>query len=222
MPIDKPALTSFGPQTAAVGAEVDGIFDLARLAALGDDQGHTVAGLLGMLIANGTSDLDKLGHGWRDDAREAALGCLHAVRGTVGTFGASRLVAVVRELESALRDHASPLRLDALLADARAELMLTLAAAQAWRLRWHSEHALPATVVEGTQLAQLRQLLHGRNLAAIALFGKIELSLTDLIGAQATRDARAAIDRLDFARVLSLIAQAGQGAPTSAPAGDLA
>lgn len=190
----------------------DGVFDVAQLVALCDDNGRTVAGLLGMLVAAGTSALDPLGHDWDRDARAAAAAALHALRGSVGTFGARRFALAVRVLEQALRDNADTAQLDQLLAAVRAEMLATLAAAAAWRSRWEQADAPAAVVVDADQLAQLRQLLEGRNMAAGAFFRTIEAGLPAIVGHPLTGQLRAAIDRLDFAAAVLLLEQAPPGA----------
>ena len=213
LPLAQPSDALQAPECATIASADNGIFDVSRLVDLGNDQGSTLDGLLGMMLDAGTRDLDALDQGWGEAARVEAVRTLHTLRGSVGTFGARRFVCAVRKLEQAVRDDASPTYLNEMLTDARNEMLATLAAASEWRSRWREEHeVVVATTVDAGQLAQLCQLLKGRNLAAGALFAKLESALPSLIGESATRAARAAVDRLDFTAALALIEQAGQQA----------
>ena len=213
LPLAQPASALQARECATIAPVDNGIFDVSRLIDLGNDQGRTLDGLLGMMLDAGTRDLDALDQGWGEAARVAATRTLHTLRGSVGTFGARRFVSAVRKLEQAVGDDASPAYLNEMLTDARNEMLATLAAVSEWRSRWREEHeVVVATTVDAAQLAQLCQFLKGRNLAAGALFAKLEPALPSLIGESATRAARAAVDRLDFTVALALIEQAGQQA----------
>ncbi|WP_426113015.1 CHASE domain-containing protein [Massilia sp. PWRC2] len=197
----------------AAATTAEGVFDVSALAGVGDDQGRTLAGLVGMLLDAGTSELDKLGDDWSATARAAAARSLHTLRGALGTFGAQRLVAAAHQLEQALQDAAAAARLEQLLAAVRLELVATLAAASDWRERWQQQQppsqqrdSAGAGSVDGAQLTELRQLLHGRNLAAGTVFASIEADLPQLLGEHATGQLRAAIDRLDFSAALLFLA----------------
>ncbi|WP_332879399.1 CHASE domain-containing protein [Massilia sp. S19_KUP03_FR1] len=205
---------------AGAAAPGEGVFDLSQLDGLADDDGATVAGLLGILLSAGTSELDQLGQDWGEAARVAAARSLHTLRGTVGTFGARRFVAAARVLEQALQGAAGPALLDDLLAAVRVELVATLAAASAWRQRWQQTWQPGMAAVDAAQLAQLRQLLQGKNLAAGTLFAKIEAGLPHLIGAHTTQQVRAAIDRLDYSAALWLLDQSGQGGASAGAGSD--
>jgi PAS domain S-box-containing protein len=218
-PARAPAEALVAPASPPAPAPGDGVFDLVQLDGLADDDGATVAGLLAILLDAGTRELDQLGQDWGEAGRVAAARCLHTLRGTVGTFGARRFVAAVRVLEQALQGAARPALLDDLLAAVRVELVATLAAAAAWRQRWQQAHQPGSAAVDDAQLAQLRQLLQGKNLAAGTLFTKIETGLQNMIGAHLTRQLRAAIDRLDFQGALLLLDQAGQGGAPAAAGG---
>ncbi|UTH73893.1 PAS domain S-box protein [Chromobacterium sp. IIBBL 290-4] len=129
---------------AAVPAEADarqeeaGIFsvELMRLAASSDNARSRVGKMMQLLVDNSDRQLDQIREALGAGGHEDVARQVHALRGSVGSFGALGLVAMLQELEREVL-RGDLVQCEQLLANAQRELDKVTDAAKAWL----SQHA---------------------------------------------------------------------------------
>lgn len=183
---------------------VPGVFDVARLMAAAATQPAQCEALLALMekvCSVAPRDMDGAWAAWREGQPQQAAALIHALRGSIGTLGASLFAATSRELEAALRDGTAS---EQLFAAAQRQLQASVEAALAWLAR-QPRQPLAGTVAAGAELARWKTLLAERDLDAVTLYPRVRPALAPL------GEARAAIDqamaRLDFAAVLHLLGE---------------
>lgn len=185
---------------------IPGIFDVGRLmdaAAAHPGQREALLAVMDKLCRQALSDLDCALHLWRGAQAAQAAAAVHALRGSVGTLGATVFAATARELEAALKDGQPA---DALWARARQQLQASVDAAAAW-LAPQPRLAATAEAPSHEALARWQALLAAQDIDAVTLYRQMKPGLAALPGLEPSGAAAIehAMGRLDFTAVLAVL-----------------
>jgi len=135
----------------------------------------------------------------------------HTIKGSLGNFGAERVMAAAQALETAIRAGRQS-GFESLLNDFEGAYMATLAQAKAWLQRYQAETALKQ-VVGGTMdaeqfasaLDRLRLKLGDSSMEAVDLFHELGPELVRRMGQARVTSITEAVEELRFSDAISLL-----------------
>jgi len=219
----------------------EGVFEPEKILAFArgkTSRVNEITRMIGNIIERGEQPIDEVRAALAEGRDKDAARMLHTLKGSVGSFGATRLAVVAETAERAVLDKGSDQpanQIDAQLIAVTLELNATIDAARVWLAAQalaadrQSQTAVadsaaatagddePATA---SQVTLLLQMLHEQNYDACNLYTQLRNSLASGSPADSLRGLDDAMDRLDFmhARVL-LLQLPGIGAMAGISAG---
>jgi PAS domain S-box-containing protein len=223
----------------------EGVFEPEKILAFArgkTSRVNEITRMIGNIIERGEQPIDEVRAALAEGRDKDAARMLHTLKGSVGSFGATRLAAVAETAERAVLDKGSDKesdqpadQIDAQLIAVTLELNATIDAARVWLAaqalaadRQPQTAAADSTAaamgddepVTASQVTLLLQMLHEQNYDACNLYTQLRKSLANDAPAGGLRGLDNAIDRLDFvhARVL-LLQLPGIGAMAGISAG---
>ena len=191
----------------------DGVFNIAALlkfSAHHPEQRQTLIATIARAAGQAPRDLQLACAAWQGGDAPAAAATLHALRGAIGSLGATRFAAVALELESAVRAAAHD-AIAPLFARAAAEIDASCAAALAWLARQPGAAPDPGSGFERgaflRELEQCRALLIDHNLDAVPCYQALQGRLHHIYDARRRAALQAAMDGLDFETAHAILAE---------------
>jgi HPt (histidine-containing phosphotransfer) domain-containing protein len=183
-----------------------GVFDVGRLmaaSAASAGQREALLTLMDRVCGMALHDLDAAWSACREGRAAQGAAAIHALRGSIGTLGATVFAATSRELEAAVRNGQPA---EALYERARRELQATVAAATAW-LADQPRQPAPDAALDRSALARWKSLLAAQDIDAVALYRQVKPGLAVLagLGPAGAATIEQAMGRLDFAAVLAVL-----------------
>ncbi|WP_051294169.1 ATP-binding protein [Pseudoduganella violaceinigra] len=192
-----------------------GVFAIRKLmSVIGDTpQRQNIVALVGRVVRQSQAEFDAARALWQDGNAAGAAAALHALRGGVGSLGASRFAEATLAAEHALRGgDAAAAALQ--FAQAQQALSATLAAAAHWL---QQEQPVPdAAVQQDLQAAMhtLAGMLQRQDLDALVQFRQLRPQLASRHGDAAAAQMETAIEALDFGSALDVLSEEAWKAPS--------
>jgi len=202
----------------------EGVFEPEKILAFARGKAsrvNEITRMIGNIIERGEQPIDDVRVALAENRVKDAARMLHTLKGSVGSFGATRLAAAAEKAERAVLDKqgGDKQAIDAQLIAVTLELNATIDAARVWlaaqALVADRQPSTPSTentgaanhinAIDAGHLTQLLQMLHEQNFEACNLYAQLRSGFAQR-SAVAVRDLDDAIERLDFthARVMLL------------------
>ncbi len=204
-PREAPPEAAREDEATAEDAAVD-FSSLDALIAANPAGAQALCGVVGAVVERGAAPLSEAHTLWQQQANDDAARILHTLRGSIGTLGATVFPGLAMALEQNLRS--APEEVTSAQWDELAqEHARVVVAAEHWLAR-HSgpgqpqDHTAP---LERAVLDELLRLLEEKNLRAQALFMEHRAALADMMAPSSMAEAEAAMKRLDFEWVKSVL-----------------
>ena len=184
---------------------VAGVFDVERLMAAATAQPAQREALLALMdkvCVTALREFEGARAAWGGGQPQQAAALVHALRGSIGTLGASIFAATSRELEAAVLEGAAA---EALFDRAQRDLQASVDTALAWLARQPRLNVAPVATDSGA-IARWKALLAERDIDAVTLYPQVRPALAAL-GPARTFAIDQAMARLDFAAALHLLGE---------------
>jgi len=199
------------------GANLKPILNMGQLSALASGNAgfeSTIVGLVEGIVRKDIAPFEEARQAWAAGDENACAKVLHRLRGEIGSLGAERLVDATAACEQAIK-RGERERIPALLENVGVELQLALGQARSWlagrRLATagggHSDASPVQPDQEGDGIEVLKTLLAAQNIDACERYRSMRPALARHMTAQTLGVLDQAIERLDFAAALALLAE---------------
>ncbi|SFG11819.1 PAS domain S-box-containing protein [Duganella sp. CF458] len=206
------------PELQADAGDADqqpGVFSIRKLlSVIGQGpQRQNIVSLVERVVRQSQGDLDTARARWQGGDAAGAAAALHALRGGVGSLGASHFADATLAAEQALRS-ADAAAVGAQFELAQQALSATLQAGAHWL---QLERPAPAAAVQqGLQAAMdtLVDMLRRQDLDALEQFRQLRPQLASQRGDHAAAQLETAIEALDFGTALDVLSEEAWKAPS--------
>lgn len=207
---------------AGTSERSDGVFEPERILAFARGKAarvNEITRMIGNIVERAEEPIDEVRKALAEGRDKDAARMLHTLKGSVGSFGATRLAAAAEAAERAVIDQQTD-QIEARLIAVTLELNATIDAARVWlasqaliadrqpRTATEStDHANPGDTASTAEVTRLLQMLDEQNYEACNLYTQLRTGLVTGAQAAGLRNLDDAMDRLDFVNARKLLLQ---------------
>ncbi|RLT92251.1 PAS domain S-box protein [Ketobacter sp.] len=203
------------PPTAAAEdspATIAGVFNPERIMSFVRGKPAREQEILAMIeriVTEGLQPLEEGRHMLEEEDFEGATRHFHTLKGTMGNFGADRVMNAAQALEQAIKQQQMD-RWGTLLSEFQKALAEMVQVAAHWLVSYRAEKPAPAPAALdqhafGVALEKLRDKLNHSNIEAVELFADLNTELAQRLGAERVAVLADAVEDLRFADAVAVL-----------------